>query len=79
MLTEDETGWVDQHSSPLGNRRHVKAIREGELPGRQLGRRWVARRADVDAYVADVPKPKREAKTADELAERLGLPLRRAS
>lgn len=79
MLSEGEEGWIDQHASPLGNRRHVKAIRTGKLPGRQLGRRWVARRADVDAYLADTPKPERAPKTADELAVELGLPLRRAS
>jgi hypothetical protein len=55
MLRDDEVGWVDQHGSPLGPRRHVAAIRSGALRGKQLGRLWVARKEDVEAYVAGAP------------------------
>lgn len=78
-LTADD--WVDQTASPLGNRRHVRLLKSGTIPGRQLGRRWLARRADIDAYLA-TPKAKaaKEPKTADSIAKELGLPmLRRAS
>jgi excisionase family DNA binding protein len=64
---------VDQHASPLGPRRHVAAIRSGRLKGVQVGRRWLARREDVDAYVAalSTKKPKRSAE--EELAAELGI------
>lgn len=66
---------VDQHASPLGPRRHVAAIRSGKLRGVQVGRRWLAKREDVDAYVAMlVTKPKK--RSAEEaLAAELGIEL----
>ncbi len=43
--------WVDQDSSPLGRRRHLKLVREGVLKGVREGRKVLARRRDVDAYL----------------------------
>lgn len=64
---------VDQHSSPLGPRRHVAAIRSGKLKGVQVGRRWLAKREDVDAYVATLSKTKRKRSAEEELAAELGI------
>ena len=67
---------LDQHASPLGPRRHVAAIRSGKLAGVQIGRRWLARREDLDAYVssleAEAKKPKKRS-SEEELAAELGI------
>lgn len=65
---------LDQHASPLGPRRHCAAIRSGKLKGVQIGRRWLARREDVAAYVAtlDTKQPTKRSAEA-ELAEELGI------
>lgn len=70
---------VDQHASPLGARRHVSAIRSGKLPGFRIGRRWLARRADLATYMAaftssTATKSKPRERSAAELREaELGL------
>lgn len=86
----DELGeqeWIDQSASPLGSKRHAAAIRSGELPGRKVGRRWLARRSDVEVFMtgADNTAPRsRVRKTTkraepareenvEELADRLGI------
>ncbi len=51
----DMPGYVDQASSPLGRRRHISAIRQGKLPGLSVGRRYLARVTDVEAYVTRRP------------------------
>lgn len=43
--------WIDQTCSPLGRRRHRELARRGAFPAFLDGRRWRARRADVDAYI----------------------------
>jgi hypothetical protein len=45
------TEWVDQYASPLGKRRHLEAVRRGDLNGSKDGRRVLVRRADVDEYI----------------------------
>lgn len=65
-------GLIDQHSSPLGARRHITAIRSGSMPGYRIGRRWLARKDDVEAHAAKLngkPVPRRSA--AEELERRL--------
>jgi excisionase family DNA binding protein len=54
--TVEDSGWLDQSSSPLGRRLHCALARRGALPARKVGRRWLVRRADVDAYIAQ-PQP----------------------
>jgi hypothetical protein len=50
--TSEAGAWVDQKTSPLGRRAHCRACRTGAVNGARLvGRRWLARRADVDAYI----------------------------
>lgn len=52
---EDEQGageWLDQARSPLGRRAHCRACRTGAVKGARLvNRRWLARRADLDAFI----------------------------
>lgn len=70
-------GYVDQSASPLGRRRHIAAVRNGSLPGIRVGRRYLARHEDVDAYVARRSTTKERgsgaADTVDGLARELGL------
>lgn len=69
----------DQHDSPLGSRRHCALIRRGVIPGTKIGRRYLAKRSDVDAYMAGpavartVPSPAPEGDGDAELARELGL------
>lgn len=51
----DATDWVDQYHSPLGRRAHIEAIKSGQLPGYRIGRRMLARRSDLDAFVKRCP------------------------
>lgn len=62
---------VDQARSPLGRRRHCQLVRSGAIPGRKVGRRWLARRADVEAFITKegegpvpAPDPDEEADNA---------------
>ena len=43
--------WVDARTSGLGRRRFLRLAREGAFPVSKRGRAYVARRADVDAYL----------------------------
>lgn len=43
--------WCDQDTSPLGRRRHRELAKRGAFPAFKDGRRWRARRADVEAYI----------------------------
>ncbi len=76
----DAIDLVDQHTSPLGPRRHVKLCRKGVLPHTRLGRRWCVRRSDLEAYLGTgaeaPPRPANDTapRQADEaLAAELGL------
>ena len=51
LAGSDGEDWIDQHASPLGRRRHCELARSDAFPARRVGRRWLARRADVDAYI----------------------------
>jgi hypothetical protein len=63
---------LDQRQSPLGSRRHIRAIRDGAMPGVQIGRRWLARRQDVESYAATLAqRPSRS--RSSQLAAELGL------
>lgn len=48
---QDAEPWLDQTCSPLGRRLHCALARAGTLPARKMGRRWLVRRADLDAYI----------------------------
>jgi hypothetical protein len=49
LVTSDD--WIDQKGSPLGRRLHCEAARTGALRARKVGKTWLARRADIDAYI----------------------------
>lgn len=69
-------GFIDQSASPLGRRRHIAAIRSGALPGIQVGRRYLARREDVERFVGQPPSLVREVDVddrVDRLASELGF------
>lgn len=68
--------YLDQSTSPLGRRRHINAVRSGALPGKQVGRLYLARRSDVETFISkqsarEQVRPERD--DADELATELGL------
>ena len=43
--------WVDARTSGLGRRTFLRLVREGTLPASKRGKAFIARRADVDAYL----------------------------
>jgi hypothetical protein len=43
--------WVDAHSSGLGRRTFLRLAREGAFPVSKIGKRYVARQADLAAYL----------------------------
>lgn len=50
--------WLDQRTSPLGRRAHCRACASGAITdARRVGRRWLARRSDLDAYIAAHGRP----------------------
>lgn len=63
--------WVDQHSSPLGRRRHCKLARSGVLPSHKHGRRWLVRRSDLDTYLASHGTPTPDEATVANVLERI--------
>jgi excisionase family DNA binding protein len=52
LRADDE--WVDQTNSPLGRRAHLRAVRDGKLPGHRPegSKRVLVRREDIDRYIA---------------------------
>jgi hypothetical protein len=72
--------WLDARSAPMGARAFQRLAREGAFPAVKLGKKWQARRSDVDAYMDrhraappevvasnDVPDPVRAALDAGRL------------
>ena len=43
--------WLDARTSGLGRRTFLRLVREGAFPASKRGKAYVARRADVDAYL----------------------------
>jgi hypothetical protein len=84
LRSNDDPDWVDQAKSPLGRRRHIAAVRSGELKGLRVGRRYIAHKRDLDAFVAALAETEPRAESTDdesveEMAARLGLTLPRGS
>ncbi len=44
-------GWVDAHGSGLGYRTFLRLAREEAFPVSLVGKKYMARRSDVDAYI----------------------------
>ena len=60
--TASSEDWVDARTSGLGPRTFRRLAREGAFPASKRGKAYVARRADVDAYlerqrIAPLPAP----------------------
>ena len=79
LRAKEFPGYIDQSASPLGRRRHIEAVRSGRLPGVRVGRRYLARAADVDALIRDGSVASIENTDVAELAAELGIELRRRS
>jgi hypothetical protein len=85
LTAGDTAGWIDQHSSPLGARKHCSLIRSGVIPGCKVGRRYLAKQKDLESYIAkqgskqrrSTPQRQQEPRklTDAELAAELGLAL----
>jgi hypothetical protein len=43
--------WVDQDTSPLGRRHHLRAYRAGRLRGFKVGKKVLVEEADLAAYI----------------------------
>lgn len=76
-LRSDDFGMVDQVQSPLGRRKHIAFVRAGG--GVQIGRRFLARREDLQKYIEEMSKSQRARPTktlsvAEKLRLELGLP-----
>lgn len=71
--------WLDLRAVAGPKRRLYDAARSGELPARKVGRHWLVRRRDLDAWVEAQPAPVKaepipdEANIEAELARRLGV------
>lgn len=73
---------VDAAASGLPRRLFRRLVREGTLPASRVGRKYVARRSDVDAYLASqqvapggvVPGPTSEVSAADKSASAVTAP-----
>lgn len=50
-LQSTRAEWVDARSSGLGRRLFLRLARQGAFPVSKRGKAYVARRADVDAYL----------------------------
>lgn len=68
----DPDPWVDKASSALGSQ-HNRICRVGKIEGAHLvGRRWLARRSAVEAFILACPAPKRvERPVVDEVDREL--------
>ena len=55
LATSERAGadeWVNSRNSGLGRRTFLRLAREGAFPASRRGNAYVARRVDVDAYLA---------------------------
>jgi len=57
LPANDREEWIDQGCSPLGRRMHCAAARDGRLTARKVGRKWLVRRADLEAFILRHGKP----------------------
>ena len=60
-LASAPDAWVDAKGSGIGVRTFRKAVRDGELEVHRVGRRDLARRADVDRWIRRQPTRERAA------------------
>ncbi len=75
------TEWVDQNDSPLGKRRHLEACRRGDISSHKEGKRVLAKRVDIDAFIKSRPSASSTDVTTtdevDDILAKAGLPAHR--
>lgn len=73
--------FIDQHTCGFDRRTYVRAARAGEFPASKVGRRWIAKRSDVSAWLEARRQPATVSADpdVDDLRRRLNLPVRHAS
>lgn len=50
--------WIEQSTSPLGRRKHLRLAREGVFASaRKVGRAWFVLKKEIDAYIAQGLRP----------------------
>lgn len=60
--TSQGAPYVDQYSSGIHRATFLRAVREGAFPARKVGRRWIARREDIDRWLTAAGSDRTEAK-----------------
>lgn len=76
----EREGWIDQHASPLGARRHCALARKLLAEGNavKVGRRWLVRRERLDLELGAKSIARTESR-AERIAAELGLRLVKGS
>ncbi len=62
--TASASNWIDQDHSPLGRRAHLKAVREGLLPGTRRGKKVFVSSAALRDYLEHGGAPRRRASSS---------------
>lgn len=65
----DAGGYYDARSSPSGPKTFLRAAKSGAFPSYRVGRRVLARKADVDAWIQSRKRTPRIREQADPHAE----------
>lgn len=63
--------YYTQEDSPLGRRRHCRLARTGALKARRVGRDWLVRRGDVEAYLESHGRPSPDVDTVANVIRRI--------
>lgn len=69
--------FYSQHDSPLGKRRFLEAARAGAFPSSKRGKLVLAKRADVDAWIAAAERDVKPANDSRRPADRIESIIRR--
>lgn len=63
--------YYSQDNSPLGRKRHCRLARSGALKARRVGREWLVKRGDVEAYLESHGRPSPDAETVETMVRRI--------
>jgi hypothetical protein len=66
---DDAGGYYDSKSSPTGGKTFLRAAKSGAFPSYRIGRRVLARKVDVDAWIQSRKRAPRIREQADPHAE----------
>lgn len=77
VATGQSTSFYTSTTNPLGKRKFLQLARQGAFPSHRVGRKVLAQRDAVDAWIAAQPhnnkKKSRSTKDIDELLARAGI------